>query len=63
MLVPRLRLLHFRPDEEREKRRQTANEKHELAEGDAVYFDSTVPHAYRRIGAKRTTALVVTAEL
>jgi quercetin dioxygenase-like cupin family protein len=32
---------------------------HQLAEGDAIYFDSTVPHAYRRIGAKRTTALVV----
>jgi transcriptional regulator with XRE-family HTH domain len=35
-------------------------EKHDLAEGDAIYFDSTVPHAYRRKGAKRTTALVVT---
>ncbi len=34
-------------------------EKYELAEGDAVYFDSSVPHAYRRLGAKRTTALVV----
>jgi transcriptional regulator with XRE-family HTH domain len=34
--------------------------KHELSEGDSVYFDSTVPHAYRRIGQKRTTALVVT---
>jgi transcriptional regulator with XRE-family HTH domain len=33
--------------------------KHELAEGDAIYFDSTVPHGYRRIGSKRTTALVV----
>jgi transcriptional regulator with XRE-family HTH domain len=32
---------------------------HELAEGDAIYFDSTVSHGYRRIGAKRTTALVV----
>jgi hypothetical protein len=29
------------------------------AEGDAIYFDSTVPHGYRRIGAKRTTAPVV----
>jgi transcriptional regulator with XRE-family HTH domain len=34
--------------------------KHELSEGDAVYFDSTVPHAYRRAGVKRTTAVVVT---
>jgi transcriptional regulator with XRE-family HTH domain len=32
---------------------------HELDEGDAVYFDCTVPHAYRRVGAERTTALVV----
>jgi transcriptional regulator with XRE-family HTH domain len=35
---------------------------HELGEGDAVYFDCTVPHAYRRIGARRTTALVVALE-
>jgi len=33
---------------------------HELGEGDAVYFDSTAPHGYRKVGAKRTTALVVT---
>jgi transcriptional regulator with XRE-family HTH domain len=35
---------------------------HELSEGDAVYFDSTVPHSYRRAGAKPTTALVVTTD-
>ena len=35
------------------------NDTHELAEGDAVYFDCTVPHGYGRLGAKRTTALVV----
>ena len=35
-------------------------ESHELAEGDAIYFDCTVPHGYRRCGVKRTTALVVT---
>jgi transcriptional regulator with XRE-family HTH domain len=35
---------------------------HRLAEGDAVYFDSTVPHGYRRIGSKRTRALVVSFE-
>jgi len=39
---------------------RTAEAQHELAQGDAVYFDSTVSHGYRRIGAKRTTALVVT---
>ena len=35
-------------------------EDHELAEGDAIYFDSSVPHSYRRIGSRRSTALVVT---
>ena len=35
--------------------------RHELSEGDAIYFDATAPHGYRRIGAKRTAALVVTA--
>lgn len=35
-------------------------DKHELSEGDSIYFDSTVSHGYRRHGSKRTTALVVT---
>ena len=35
-------------------------ETHCLSEGDAVYFDSSAAHTYRRTGAKRTTALVVT---
>jgi transcriptional regulator with XRE-family HTH domain len=38
-------------------------DQHELLEGDSIYFDSTVPHGYRRLGAKRTSALVVTLEL
>ena len=33
---------------------------HELAEGDAIYFDSTTPHRYRKIGNRKTAALVVT---
>jgi len=37
-------------------------EKYELSEGDSIYFDSTVSHGYRRLGSKRTTALVVTLE-
>jgi transcriptional regulator with XRE-family HTH domain len=41
---------------------RTGENKHELAEGDAIYFDSAVPHGYRRIGAKRTTAIVVALE-
>jgi transcriptional regulator with XRE-family HTH domain len=39
---------------------RTQQDKHELSEGDSIYFDSTVPHGYRRIGARRTTAIVVT---
>lgn len=38
----------------------TQHAKHDLSEGDAVYFDSTVAHAYRRSGMKRTTAVIVT---
>jgi transcriptional regulator with XRE-family HTH domain len=41
---------------------RVAEDKHELGEGDSVYFDSGVPHGYRGIGAKRTTALVVTVD-
>lgn len=39
---------------------RAGGEAHELAEGDAIYFDCTVPHSYRRIAHKRTSALVVT---
>jgi quercetin dioxygenase-like cupin family protein len=39
---------------------RAGEDKHELSEGDSVYFDSTVPHSYRRIGSRRTAALVVT---
>jgi transcriptional regulator with XRE-family HTH domain len=38
----------------------TRTAKYELSEGDAIYFDSTVPHAYRKAGVRRATALVVT---
>ena len=41
----------------------TQEAKHELSEGDAVYFDSTAPHAYRRAATKRTTVLVVTTNV
>ena len=41
---------------------RTGDEEHELGEGDAVYFDSAVLHTYRRIGAKRTSALVISLE-
>lgn len=37
-------------------------DRHELSEGDSIYFDSTVSHGYRRRGSRRTSALVVTVE-
>ena len=39
---------------------RVGEETHDLSEGDAIYFDSSVAHAYCRTGAKRTSALVVT---
>lgn len=33
---------------------------HELHEGDSIYFDSSVPHSYRRVGKAPCGALVVT---
>jgi len=41
---------------------RAGEDKYALAEGDAVYFDSQAPHSYVRIGARRTTALVVALE-
>jgi len=35
-------------------------EDHELNEGDSMYFDSTRPHTYRRLGNIPSTAVVVT---
>lgn len=34
---------------------------HELEEGDAIYFDPSVPHSYRRLGRNRCAAMVITA--
>jgi transcriptional regulator with XRE-family HTH domain len=36
-------------------------EEHVLEAGDAMYFDSTMPHAYRRNGTRACGAVVVTA--
>ncbi|HSP35804.1 MAG TPA: cupin domain-containing protein [Thermoanaerobaculia bacterium] len=35
-------------------------EEHELAAGDSIYFDSSVPHSYRRIGGAECRAVVNT---
>ena len=37
-------------------------EEHTLAEGDSMYFDATVPHAYRRSKGRTCRAVVVTAQ-
>ena len=36
-------------------------EEHTLEEGDAMYFDASVPHGYRRVGKKPCAAMVVSA--
>ena len=38
---------------------QIGEDEPELAEGDAIYFESVIPHGYRKVGSRRTTALVV----
>jgi quercetin dioxygenase-like cupin family protein len=40
---------------------QVAEQDHELEAGDAIYFDSHVPHAYRRAGTRTCSAVVITA--
>jgi len=37
------------------------DEEHALEAGDAIYFDATAPHAYRRSGGRSCSAVVVTA--
>ncbi len=39
---------------------QLGDEQHTLGAGDSMYFDSTVPHTYRRQGRKPCEAIVVT---
>lgn len=38
-----------------------AGEEHALEQGDSIYFDSSVPHAYRRSGGRVCSAVIVTA--
>jgi transcriptional regulator with XRE-family HTH domain len=38
-----------------------SGEEHALNTGDTIYFDATQPHAYRRSGGRRCSAVVVTA--
>ncbi|HVH27208.1 MAG TPA: XRE family transcriptional regulator [Vicinamibacterales bacterium] len=39
---------------------RVGGEEHTLARGDAMYFDSSVPHGYRRHGRAACSAIVVT---
>ena len=41
-------------------RLRLADEDHDLDEGDSIYFDSSQPHSYARLGARPCEALVVT---
>ncbi len=40
---------------------QVGEEEQALEAGDAIYFDSHVPHAYRRAGGRSCSAIVITA--
>jgi quercetin dioxygenase-like cupin family protein len=37
------------------------SEEHTLHAGDSMYFDSTLPHAYRRSGGRTCSAVIVTS--
>jgi len=38
-----------------------ASEEHVLDVGDSIYFDSSIPHSYRKVSEKPCSAIVVTA--
>ena len=40
---------------------QVSEQAHTLEAGDSIYFDSHVPHAYRRAGTRSCCAVVITA--
>jgi quercetin dioxygenase-like cupin family protein len=40
---------------------RVGKEEHTLEEGDAMYFDASVLHGYRRVGKKPCAAIVVSA--
>jgi transcriptional regulator with XRE-family HTH domain len=40
---------------------RVGKEEHRLEQGDAMYFDASVAHGYRKVGKKRCTAIVVSA--
>jgi transcriptional regulator with XRE-family HTH domain len=40
---------------------EIAGEAHALTAGDAIYFDASLPHSYRRTGSGSCTAVVITS--
>ena len=40
---------------------RVGNQEHTLEDGDAMYFDASVAHGYRRVGKKPCAAIVVSA--
>jgi transcriptional regulator with XRE-family HTH domain len=40
---------------------QIGNDEHALSRGDSIYFDSSIPHSYRRSGEPACSAIVVTS--
>jgi len=65
-IAPEKARIHFHPGVEflylinGELGLKIGNEEHQLEGGDSIYFDSSVPHSYRRAGKKPCDGIVVT---
>ena len=65
-IAPEKARVHFHPGIEflylmnGELALKIGTEEYELQEGDSIYFDSSIPHSYRRTGKKTCDGLVVT---
>jgi transcriptional regulator with XRE-family HTH domain len=65
-VLPDKARIHFHPGMEflylinGELALKIGNDEYQLGEGDSVYFDSSVPHSYRRAGKKTCDGIVVT---
>jgi len=65
-IAPEKARVHFHPGVEflylinGELALKVGTEEYQLQEGDSIYFDSSIPHSYRRTGKKTCDGLVVT---
>jgi len=65
-IAPEKARVHFHPGVEflylinGELALKVGTEEYQLSEGDSIYFDSSIPHSYRRTGKKICDGLVVT---